>query len=42
LPAISIPRGRSEAGLPLAVQLTGPIFSERLLFKVARTIERLD
>jgi aspartyl-tRNA(Asn)/glutamyl-tRNA(Gln) amidotransferase subunit A len=39
LPAISIPSGRSEAGLPLSVQLTGPIFSERLLFKVARQIE---
>jgi aspartyl-tRNA(Asn)/glutamyl-tRNA(Gln) amidotransferase subunit A len=41
LPAISIPTGRSEAGLPLSVQLTGSMFSERLLFKVAREIERL-
>ncbi|MFL6213754.1 MAG: Asp-tRNA(Asn)/Glu-tRNA(Gln) amidotransferase subunit GatA [Blastocatellia bacterium] len=40
LPAISIPCGRSEAGLPLSVQLTGPMFSERLLFNVARLVEQ--
>jgi aspartyl-tRNA(Asn)/glutamyl-tRNA(Gln) amidotransferase subunit A len=39
LPAISVPCGRTDAGLPLAVQLIGPMFSERLLFKVARQIE---
>ncbi len=39
LPAISIPTGKTEAGLPLSVQLTGRRFSEKSLLKTAHLIE---
>ena len=38
-PAISLPCGFSDDGLPLAVQLVGPDFSEGLLYKVAHALE---
>ena len=38
-PAISLPRGFSETGLPLAVQLVGPHFSEAALYRIAHALE---
>ena len=38
-PAISLPCGFSGDGLPLAVQLVGPNFSEATLYKVAHALE---
>ena len=38
-PAISLPRGFSEDGLPLAVQFVGPNFSEAALYKIAYALE---
>jgi aspartyl-tRNA(Asn)/glutamyl-tRNA(Gln) amidotransferase subunit A len=40
LPGISLPCGFSREGLPLSVQLTGPMFSESLLLQVAGEAER--
>ena len=39
-PAISIPSGLDEAGLPVGVQLTAPILGESLLLRVADALER--
>ena len=38
LPAVSIPYGRTEGGLPLAVQLTAAPFAEGLLLSVAEQL----
>lgn len=38
-PAISLPRGFSGDGLPLAVQIVGPNFSEAALYKIAHALE---
>ena len=38
-PAISIPSGLDEAGLPVGVQLTAPILGEPLLLRVAHALE---
>ena len=38
-PAISLPWGFSEEGLPLAVQLVGPDFSEAALYRIAGALE---
>ncbi len=38
-PAISIPGGVSKSGLPIGVQLTGPVQSEALLLQVAKQLE---
>lgn len=40
VPAISIPIRLSGNGLPLSLQLMGPKFSEKILFKVAKFIEK--
>ncbi|HEU4354396.1 MAG TPA: Asp-tRNA(Asn)/Glu-tRNA(Gln) amidotransferase subunit GatA [Actinomycetota bacterium] len=40
MPAISIPTGLDEAGLPVGVQLTAPILGEALLLRVADALER--
>jgi len=39
LPAISVPSGKTATGLPLGFQLTGPEFSEDLLFRLGRQVE---
>ncbi|WP_136658388.1 amidase [Nitratireductor sp. XY-223] len=39
IPAISLPRGLSRAGLPLSVQLIGPIGADLLLLDIAQHIE---
>ncbi len=39
-PAISVPYGRGDDGLPVGVQIMGPALSERLIFRVAAALER--
>jgi aspartyl-tRNA(Asn)/glutamyl-tRNA(Gln) amidotransferase subunit A len=39
-PAISIPCGLDEAGLPVGLQLTAPVLGEPTLFRVAHALER--
>jgi aspartyl-tRNA(Asn)/glutamyl-tRNA(Gln) amidotransferase subunit A len=39
LPGISIPAGLSSEGLPIGMQLIGPVFSESTLLRAARTFE---
>jgi amidase len=39
LPAISVPHGMDTAGLPLAIQIVGPIGSDILLLQLARFFE---
>ncbi len=39
LPGISIPCGRSSAGLPIGVQLLAPVFEEERLLRAARMYE---
>jgi aspartyl-tRNA(Asn)/glutamyl-tRNA(Gln) amidotransferase subunit A len=38
-PAISVPFGPGDDGLPVGVQLLGPVLSEGLLFQVAAVVE---
>ncbi len=40
LPAISIPCGKDEKGLPIGLQLIGRAFGEKTLFGVAETFEK--
>lgn len=40
LPAMSLPIGLSEAGLPLGMQLVGKAFDEASIFKVADALEK--
>jgi Asp-tRNA(Asn)/Glu-tRNA(Gln) amidotransferase A subunit family amidase len=40
LPAISVPLGRSQDGLPIGVQIVAHPFQEPLLFAVAELIEK--
>ncbi|RMF83268.1 MAG: Asp-tRNA(Asn)/Glu-tRNA(Gln) amidotransferase subunit GatA, partial [Planctomycetota bacterium] len=40
VPAISIPCGRSAAGLPIGLQLVAPLFAEERLLQAARLYER--
>jgi len=39
IPGISVPAGLSQAGLPLAIQLLGDVFSEQKLLRAARMYE---
>jgi aspartyl-tRNA(Asn)/glutamyl-tRNA(Gln) amidotransferase subunit A len=39
-PALSVPVGFSQAGLPLAMQIVGKPFSEALIYRVAHAYER--
>ena len=39
-PAISVPFGRGDDGLPVGVQIMGPALSERLILRVAAALER--
>jgi amidase len=39
LPAVSVPFGRTESGLPVGVQLIGPVAGEALLFRLSAQIE---
>lgn len=40
VPAISVPTGKNEAGLPLSIQLTAPHFCEDRLFAVGKDVEK--
>ena len=40
LPALSVPSGRTDNGLPSGFQLVAPPFEEALLFRVARAFEK--
>ena len=40
LPAISIPYGKDENGLPIGIQLMGNYLQEHTLFQVAYTLEK--
>jgi aspartyl-tRNA(Asn)/glutamyl-tRNA(Gln) amidotransferase subunit A len=40
VPAISVPCGFCDRGLPIAFQLAGPPFSEALLLKAAAAYQR--
>lgn len=39
MPAMSLPVGKTDGGLPLAVQLMAPAFQEPLLYRVGRALE---
>jgi aspartyl-tRNA(Asn)/glutamyl-tRNA(Gln) amidotransferase subunit A len=39
MPAISIPSGLDDAGLPVGIQLTGPVLSEPIVLRVANALE---
>jgi len=40
LPGLSVPAGLSKAGLPIGMQLIGPVFSEETLLRAARMYEK--
>jgi aspartyl-tRNA(Asn)/glutamyl-tRNA(Gln) amidotransferase subunit A len=40
VPAISVPCGLDDAGLPIGLQLTAPVLGERVLFRAAHALER--
>jgi len=40
LPGISIPCGFSHAGLPIGLQLAGPVFDDMIVLQTARLLER--
>ncbi|MGC9453672.1 MAG: Asp-tRNA(Asn)/Glu-tRNA(Gln) amidotransferase subunit GatA [Phycisphaerae bacterium] len=40
LPGLSLPAGVSQDGLPLGVQLIGPVFSEEILLRAGRMFEQ--
>jgi len=39
IPALSLPCGRDEQGLPIGLQLMGPAFSEAMLYQVGHALE---
>ncbi|MBQ3155308.1 MAG: Asp-tRNA(Asn)/Glu-tRNA(Gln) amidotransferase subunit GatA [Clostridia bacterium] len=39
IPALSMPCGRDEKGLPIGLQLMGPAFSEPLLYRIGHALE---
>jgi aspartyl-tRNA(Asn)/glutamyl-tRNA(Gln) amidotransferase subunit A len=40
LPAISVPAGFTESGLPIGLQVIGPAFGEADMFAVAQAFEQ--
>lgn len=42
IPAITIPSGKSEEGLPFGIQITAPFLREDILFKIGKDIESLQ
>jgi len=41
IPSISIPSGKTEAGLPLGIQFTAPFLREDILFTIGKDFEKL-
>ena len=41
IPSISLPSGKTESGLPLAIQLTAPFLREDILFTIGKDFEKL-
>jgi aspartyl-tRNA(Asn)/glutamyl-tRNA(Gln) amidotransferase subunit A len=39
LPAISVPAGTNQAGLPIGVQIMGPMKSDASIFALAKSME---
>ena len=39
LPAISVPAGKNDAGLPIGIQLVGPRRSDAALMALAKSLE---
>jgi aspartyl-tRNA(Asn)/glutamyl-tRNA(Gln) amidotransferase subunit A len=42
IPAITIPSGKTEEGLPFGIQITAPFLREDILFKIGKDIENLQ
>lgn len=42
VPAISVPCGRGEDGMPVGAQLIGPAYSEKLLYRAAAVLEEVS
>jgi len=40
IPAISVPTGLDNSGLPIGMQLMGPDFSEKKLLQMAHSLEQ--
>jgi aspartyl-tRNA(Asn)/glutamyl-tRNA(Gln) amidotransferase subunit A len=40
VPAISVPCGLDDSGLPIGLQLTAPVLGEPVLFRAAQALER--
>jgi aspartyl-tRNA(Asn)/glutamyl-tRNA(Gln) amidotransferase subunit A len=40
VPAITVPCGLDDAGLPVGLQLTAPVLGEQVLFRAANALER--
>ncbi len=38
LPAISLPSGKDSSGLPIGVQFTGPLYSDKVLFSIEKDL----
>jgi aspartyl-tRNA(Asn)/glutamyl-tRNA(Gln) amidotransferase subunit A len=39
-PAASVPCGLTEQGLPVGLQIVGPLYGDRLVLRVARALEQ--
>ncbi len=42
IPAITIPSGKTNEGLPFGVQITAPFLREDVLFQIGKDIESLQ
>ena len=42
VPAISVPCGRDDSNMPIGAQLIGPVFSEKMLYRVAAVLEEVS
>jgi len=40
IPAISIPSGKNEQGLPFGIQITAPFLREDILFTIGKDFEK--
>jgi aspartyl-tRNA(Asn)/glutamyl-tRNA(Gln) amidotransferase subunit A len=41
-PAISVPCGLTQSGLPIGLQIVGPMFEDALVLRVARAYESVN